>query len=43
MELGQALGSGLGLRIVLGCKVDKTLVPMEPRAPSAPMDAYGQG
>ena len=34
------LGSGLGLRIVLGCKVDKiflwaALVPMERRAPSA--------
>ena len=38
------LGSGLGLWIVLGCKVDKiflqvALVPMESRVPSAPMDS----
>ena len=38
------LGSGLGLRIVLGCKVDKiflwaALVPVERRAPLAPMDS----
>ena len=38
------LGLGLGLRVVLGCKVDNSflrvaLVPMEHRAPSAPMDS----
>ena len=45
--LGPVLGWGLGLRIVLGCKVDKTflratLVPMERCVPSAPMDAQGR-
>ena len=40
------LGSGLGLRIVLGCKVGKNflcvpLVPMERRAHLAPMDSRG--
>ena len=38
------IGSGLGFRIVLGCKMDKIflrapLVPMERRTPSAPMDS----
>ena len=38
------LGSGLGLRIVLGCKLDKIflkapLVLMERRTPLAPMDS----
>ena len=42
--LGRVLGSPLGLRIVLGCKVDKIslqapLVPMEHWAPLAPMDS----
>ena len=41
------LGSGLGLTIVSGCKVDKifrwaALVPMERRAPLAPMGSQEQ-
>ena len=45
--MGWVLGSRLDLGIGLGCKVDKIflrapLVPMERRAPLAPMDSEGR-